>query len=69
MAKFNTLQNNFKSGKLSPLLDGRTDLAEYLTGLRELKNLRPLRQGGVKKREGTQFLVDMSSTFSGTSRS
>jgi hypothetical protein len=29
MAKFNTLQNNFKSGKLSPLLDGRTDLAEY----------------------------------------
>ena len=64
MAKFNTLQNNFKSGKLSPLLDGRTDLAEYVTGLKELKNFRPLRQGGVKKREGTEFVLDMSLTFS-----
>jgi hypothetical protein len=60
VAKFNKLQNNFKSGQLSQLLDGRTDLKEYFGGLKTMKNAFPMRQGGTQKRPGTKFIADLT---------
>ena len=60
MAKFNKLQNNFKSGQLSQLLDGRTDLKEYFSGLKTMRNAFPMRQGGAQKRSGTRFIADLT---------
>jgi hypothetical protein len=61
VAKFNKLQNSFKSGQLSQLLDGRTDLSEYENGLKTMKNSYPMRQGGAQKRSGTKYLDDLTS--------
>jgi len=63
VAKFNKLQNNFKSGQLSQLLDGRTDLKEYLNGLKTMRNAFPMRQGGAQKRSGTKFIADVTSNL------
>jgi hypothetical protein len=63
VAKFNKLQNNFKSGQLSQLLDGRTDLNEYRNGLKTMKNAFPMRQGGAQKRPGTKFIADLTANL------
>jgi hypothetical protein len=63
VAKFNKLQNNFKSGQLSQLLDGRTDLKEYFSGLKTMRNAFPMRQGGAQKRSGTRFIADVTSNL------
>lgn len=65
MAKFNINKNNFKSGQLGELLDGRTDLKEYKNGVKTMKNAFPMIQGGVEKRTGTNFIADISTHYSG----
>lgn len=49
-------QNNFNSGELSPLLDGRVDLDQYKSGCRTFKNCIPLPFGGAISRPGLQYL-------------
>lgn len=49
--------NAFNSGELSRRLDGRTDLAKYYSGCRELMNFLVLPQGGATRRPGTQFVA------------
>lgn len=49
------LQNNFISGEVSPLLEGRIDSPRYQTGLRLCQNYLPMRQGGLRKRPGTMY--------------
>ncbi|MBU1081616.1 MAG: hypothetical protein KKB59_14125 [Spirochaetes bacterium] len=49
------LQNNFISGEVSPLLEGRIDSPRYQTGLRMCQNFLPIRQGGLRKRSGTNY--------------
>lgn len=56
MAKYSVIKNNFSSGELSPLLSTRTDVAQYSNGARELTNVIPLIEGGIKKRPGTFFI-------------
>lgn len=49
------IQNNFISGEVSPLLEGRIDSPRYQTGLRECENFIPMRQGLLRKRNGTMY--------------
>jgi hypothetical protein len=63
VAKFNKLQNNFKSGQLSGLLDARSDLKEYMNGVKTMKNAYPMKQGGAQKRPGTEHIVDITTSL------
>lgn len=54
-AKARRLYSNFSKGELSPLLDGRPDLAGYFEGGRTALNWYLLRQGGLVRRPGSRF--------------
>lgn len=53
--KSTIIKNNFSAGELSPVLTTRTDIQQYANGAKELTNLIPLVEGGVRKRPGTYF--------------
>ncbi len=57
MASFFHKTNAFNAGEISRRLDGRTDLAKYHSGCRELTNFLVLPQGGAASRPGTQFVA------------
>ena len=52
------IKNNFSAGELAPILYTRTDIQQYSNGAKQLKNVIPLVEGGVKKRPGTIFLKE-----------
>ena len=56
MPKASPIISSFSSGELSPLLDGRTDLEEYTSGCRTLRNFIPLIEGPAMRRGGTKFV-------------
>ncbi|EPF73789.1 hypothetical protein [Acinetobacter rudis] len=60
MAKTTIIKNNFSSGELAPVLSTRTDIAQYGNGAKQLKNVIPLVEGGVRKRPGTFYRSFMS---------
>ena len=62
MGRYNNHKNSFSTGKIGKRLGGRTDLKDYFNGLEELVNAIPLRQGGITKRPGTQFLQSLDVT-------
>jgi hypothetical protein len=62
MPKLTHLQNSFAAGELSPLLKGRTSLAQYQNGCEILTNLIVLPQGGVTKRPGTKFVREVKNS-------
>lgn len=49
--------NAFNAGELSPLLEGRTDIAKYYSGCRTLENFLVLSYGGVTKRPGSEYIA------------
>ena len=51
---------NFTSGELDPLLRSRTDLQQYQNGLEAAKNVLIQPQGGVRRRDGLEFLHDFT---------
>lgn len=53
--KTTVIKNNFSAGELSPVLSTRTDIQQYANGAKELTNMIPLVEGGVRKRPGTYF--------------
>jgi len=55
VANLTLIQNNFISGEVSPLLEGRIDSPRYQTGLKLCQNFLPTRQGGLRKRPGTYY--------------
>lgn len=57
--------NAFNSGELSPLIDGRTDLAKYYSGAGTVENLVVLTQGGVQKRPGTKYIATAKDSAAG----
>lgn len=59
MPKLLHTQNSFSSGELSPILKGRTSLAQYDNGCEQLENFIVLPQGGVTKRPGTEFIREV----------
>lgn len=54
--KQHLIKNNFSAGELAPTLYTRTDIQQYANGAKELTNVIPLVEGGVKKRPGTYFV-------------
>lgn len=62
MAKARRITTNFSKGVLSPLLEGRPDLAAYFEGAARLDNWLILRQGGVTRRPGTRMIAEAKVT-------
>lgn len=54
--KYNSIYNKFSSGELSPYLKGRTDLEEYFSGVEDMTNFIPMKQGGAYFRPGTHLV-------------
>ena len=56
MARVWSLQSSFNRGELDPRLVGRKDLQAYYAGARDAENVVTLVQGGVRRRNGTEYL-------------
>ena len=54
--------NSFNAGELSPLLEGRTDVAKYYSGCRTMENFLIYTYGGATKRLGTKYIADVNDT-------
>jgi hypothetical protein len=54
--KANTLQSNFTSGEVSPLMYGRVDTSKYQNGASYLRNFIVRPQGGISRRPGTTYV-------------
>jgi hypothetical protein len=59
MPRASPAQHSFAGGELSPLLEGRQDLAKYSIGCRRMRNFLPLIQGPARKRGGSRFLAEV----------
>lgn len=57
MTRFVSLQTNFSSGVMDPLLLSRVDLAAYQNALSEAKNVVIQPQGGARRRAGLKYLT------------
>ncbi len=66
MPKLVSAQSSFSSGELSPLLMGRTSLAQYQNGCQDVQNMVVLPQGGLTKRPGTKFVREVKDSASQT---
>ena len=53
------LITNFSAGELSPSLFGRTDIAQYFSGVSYLENFDVIPTGGIKRRSGTKRLKEL----------
>tara|TARA_R100001086_G_C11843161_1_gene259555 strand:+ start:1105 stop:3303 length:2199 start_codon:yes stop_codon:yes gene_type:complete len=56
-------QTNFSVGELDPLLRARTDLSQYQNALEEATNVVIQPQGGLKRRDGLEFIYNFGSSF------
>jgi hypothetical protein len=56
MARFVTLQTNFTTGELDPLMRARVDLKAYENALETAKNVLCQPQGGITRRSGTRYI-------------
>lgn len=60
MARFVTIQTNFTSGELDPLLRARVDLREtYGNALEKATNVICQPQGGITRRGGTRYIMSL----------
>jgi hypothetical protein len=56
-------QTNFSVGELDPLIRARTDLQQYQNALEEATNVIVQPQGGIRRRDGLEFITDFGSSF------
>jgi hypothetical protein len=56
-------QTNFSVGELDPLLRARTDLQQYQNALEKATNVIVQPQGGIRRRDGLEFITDFGSSF------
>lgn len=56
MARVWNLQTSFNRGELDPRLVGRKDLQAYYAGAKLAQNVVTLVQGGMRRRNGTEFI-------------
>jgi hypothetical protein len=59
MARFVTMQTNFTSGELDPLIRARTDLKTYSNALEKATNVVCQPQGGITRRPGTKYIASL----------
>ena len=57
MGRYNTLNNNFIYGEVSPKMLGRSDLKEYNNMCQQILNATVLKQGGATRRSGSQYVL------------
>ena len=62
MARFVSMQTNFTSGELDPLVRARIDIESYNNALETAKNVICQPQGGVTRRPGTKFINELTGT-------
>ena len=58
MARIWSFQSSFNRGELDPRLVGRKDLQAYYAGAKIAQNVVTLVQGGVRRRNGTEFIAE-----------
>ena len=62
MPKASPLRSSFNAGELSPLLDGRVDVAKYANGCRVMENFIPTVQGPAVRRAGMRYVSEVKSS-------
>lgn len=55
MAKFRSPKTSFIAGQISPTAFGRTDIPQYASACKTLKNMIPFLTGGAYRRPGTKY--------------
>lgn len=60
MARFVSMQTNFTTGELDPLVRARVDIASYNNALETAQNVIVQPQGGVTRRPGTKFINELT---------
>ena len=58
MPRVTVSQSNFTAGEISPRLYGRSDLARYMAGAKEVTNGIVLQHGGIRRRDGTVYVAN-----------
>lgn len=66
MSEMMHLQSNFTLGEIDPRLFGRVDLGILQKGLKRARNVVVIPQGGLRRRFGTEYIVNASITTSKT---
>jgi hypothetical protein len=61
VARLISIQSNFSSGEMDPLLRARIDINQYYNALAKATNVIIQPQGGLKRRFGTKFLTEIPS--------
>ena len=64
MTRIVSIQTNFSSGEIDPLLRARVDLQQYQNGAESLTNVVVQPQGGVKRRGGLRHIFEIPSAAS-----
>lgn len=59
MARFVSIQTNFSTGEIDPLLRARVDLPAYANALEEATNVVVQPQGGVRRRPGLRYIASL----------
>ena len=66
MPKASPIRASFNAGELSPMLDGRVDIAKYGSGCKVLENFIPAMQGPAVRRAGTRFVKEIKNSSNRT---
>ena len=61
MSRAITIQTNFTTGEIDPLLKSRIDINQYTNALDKARNVTIQPQGGVERRQGLQFIKQIDS--------
>ena len=59
MSRIVTVQSNFTSGEIDPKINARIDLQQYYNALDTAQNVTIQPQGGIKRRDGSEFISDI----------
>lgn len=65
MPKGTDFQGNFTSGEITPLLEGRPDINRFNQGVLEARNFAVRPQGGLFRRQGTEFVGTLADSVNG----
>ena len=60
------IQRTFAVGEIAPSLYGRADVARFSAALRSCRNFVVRKEGGVKNRQGTQFIAEVKDSSKAT---
>ncbi len=64
MSRAVTIQTNFTTGEVDPLLKARIDIQQYYNALDKARNVLVQPQGGVDRRPGLQYIDEIPSAAS-----